>query len=258
MHWVLQTNLFDEKAFDDLLTQLDRQQTKYSIVKMIPFAEEITPDVNVNDDNVFVCGSTAIGKVATKKGWIPGYFDENLDMELLVKNYGPYMLNTNVRISKLRDVKKVWDKFFIRPCSDKKEFAGMIMDWDEFEIWQQQVIDLDGESSYTSLTGDDKVLIAPLIEIYAEYRFYVVDGKVITGSTYKLGKSVTYCGNVDPIIYNFAQQMVDIWQPNRAFVIDIAKIENGLKVLEINSINSAGFYHCDMGKFVNAINSMMF
>jgi len=30
----------------------------------------------------------------------------------------------------------------------------------------------------------------------------------------------------------------------------------GLKVLEINAINSSGFHACDMGKFVDAINQL--
>jgi hypothetical protein len=84
-------------------------------------------------------------------------------------------------------------------------------------------------------------LLAPLTEIFSEYRFLVVDGEVVTGSQYK-----------------YAQSMVDLWNPNRAFAIDIALTKNGYKVIEINSINSAGFYHCDIGKFVNAINNMKY
>jgi len=57
--------------------------------------------------------------------------------------------------------------------------------------------------------------------------------------------------------------MVDLWQPARPFVIDTCIIDAGRneiqhKIVEINCINSAGFYNIDMQKFVNAIESMTF
>jgi hypothetical protein len=41
-------------------------------------------------------------------------------------------------------------------------------------------------------------------------------------------------------------------------VLDIADTDEGPKVIEINAINSSGFYACDMGKYIDAINSMKF
>jgi hypothetical protein len=100
-----------------------------------------------------------------------------------------------------------------------------------------------------------------LKEIYAEFRFYVVDGKVITGSMYKHSNKVYYVNVTefsDPELWKIAQERVDQWCPNRAFALDIAMTENEYEVIEINAINSAGFYACDMGKFINAINTMEF
>ena len=47
--------------------------------------------------------------------------------------------------------------------------------------------------------------------------------------------------------------MIDIYQPAEAFVIDIAVSNDELKVIEINSINSAGFYECNMIKLISAL-----
>jgi len=62
--------------------------------------------------------------------------------------------------------------------------------------------------------------------------------------------------------YEYAQRMVDIWCPARAFVIDIAltddKDDDCNKVIEINCINSSWFYQIDMQKFVMAIEDMEF
>lgn len=52
--------------------------------------------------------------------------------------------------------------------------------------------------------------------------------------------------------------MIEIWQPARAFVIDIALTQESYKIVEINCINSAGFYAADVSKIVNAIQKMRF
>lgn len=262
MFWVLQQNLFNETAFEGLLNQLERQDVPHEIVKLVPFIHEMTPDLNP-DGHVYVCGSTGIGKVARKKGWVPGYFDKNLDYALVMQNYGEDCLNHRGIVTTLRDAAQYYDdtqrKFFTRPCADNKSFSGQVMDWENFDSWRNKVIALEeGENSLTTLKPDDRIVIAPLTQIYTETRFYVVDGEVVTGSMYKSGSNVFYSDQVMPFIAEYAQKMVDTWQPDRAFVLDIADTDEGPKVIEINAINSSGFYNIDMGKYVHAINSMTF
>jgi hypothetical protein len=261
MFWVLQKNLYNEGAFADLLQQLDRQNVRYQIVDVIPFAHEMIPDVNV-DEPVFVLGATAMGKIAKKKGWKPGYIDQNINYHNLIENYDVFALNYDALILKLGEVNFSnipWDEFFIRPVNDGKSFAGMIMNINELQEWILKIAKLTDENSYTSITLYDEIVISPLKEIQAEYRFFVVDSKVVTGSQYKLGNRVCYRAlqsGLDLEVFQFARKMVNIWQPNTAFALDVASTSEGYKVLEINSINSAGFYFCDMGKFINAIEKM--
>lgn len=263
MFWVLQKNLFHEAAFQELLHQLERQETKYQIVNLIPFIHEMEPDIDVAD-HVYVCGSTGIGKVAKKKGWVPGYFDKNLDYAIVKDAYGEDCLNYHSKVVTLRAASRELLKdptanFFVRPCADNKSFSGTVMGWEDFSQWRDKVVALEKEeNSLTTLQPDDRIIIAPLAKIYSETRFYVVDGEVVTGSQYKAGDTVYYTSEVMPFIEQFAQKMVNKWQPDRAFVLDIADTDEGPKVIEINAINSSGFYACDMGKYVNAINSMTF
>lgn len=257
MFWVLQKNLYNEDAFQTLLEQLDRQNVLYQIVSVVPFAHTMEPDINI-DGNVMCLGATSMSKIAAAKGWVPGYFGDNLSYDLLLKNYGDHMMNKDALITTLEHASHFWDSFFMRPLSDTKQFSGQVFTWGEFEAWRAKVIALDGESTFTALGKNDMVVMAPLVKILAEYRFYVIDGKVITGSMYKLGNKVFYSAQVNEAVYAFAQQMADLWCPNRAFDLDIFETEEGFKVGEINAINSAGFYACDMGKFINAIESMEF
>lgn len=260
MFWILQKNLYAEEGFKHLVEQLDRQGSQYQIVNMIPFAHEIDPDVNPTG-NVFVLGATALGKVARKKGWYPGYIDANISYRKLIDNYDKNVLNFDAYILQIKTFLEElsfipWDPVFVRPDNDGKSFAGEVMSIKQLKEWLVKVRNLEGENSFTSITVDDDIVVAPLQDINAEYRFFVVNGKVITGSRYKLGSRVSYSSMVEPQVYDFAQKMVNIWSPNQAFAIDIALTPSGFKVIEINSINSAGFYHCDMGKFIHAIENM--
>jgi len=294
MKWILERNLYSEENFSLLVNALDRFGTDYSIVKRIPFfnilVDEDNQEVKLNicpDEKVFVCGSTGMGEVAKANGWFPGYFDGNLDYELMLKRYRNNALNYRAVITTLRkgfqattedESDKMLDiiggnRFFSRPVSDKKSFAGAVFDHEEFDDWRAKVLKMEvdntaEENSMTTLKPDDKIVLAPLTNIYQEYRFFVVDRKIITGSMYKLGSKVLYSDVVPERITEYAQVMANQWSPNRAYCLDIAVTDvderlahtnhGDLKVIEINALNSAGFYRCDMNKFVAAINAMEF
>jgi hypothetical protein len=96
--------------------------------------------------------------------------------------------------------------------------------------------------------------------IIDEIRFAVVDGKVITGSTYRVNKR-TNMGELDESIndplYEWVQSVVDIWQPEKAFVIDAAVTKEGdKKIIEINTINASGLYDMNIEKIIEAIQEM--
>lgn len=259
MFWIIQKNLHKEGAFASLIDSLELQHTQYQMVDIVPFSHEMIPDVvPPAGEPVFVVGATSMGEITKDKGWLPGYFDENLDYRFLAQYYGTELLNHDMLVGPLRDIEVFNGLIFVRPVSDKKQFAGQVMESIEYLKCRDQIIALDGDSSYTTITGDDIVILSTVKKIYAEYRFFVVDGVVVTGSLYKRGNKVYYSNQVDQYVYDYAQKMVDVWAPNRAFALDIFDTEHGLKVGEINSINSAGFYALDMGKFVNAINNMKF
>jgi ATP-grasp domain, R2K clade family 3 len=47
--------------------------------------------------------------------------------------------------------------------------------------------------------------------------------------------------------------MVDKYQVADAFVIDVCIANDQLQIVEINNINSAGFYDCNMFKLIEAL-----
>lgn len=255
MFWVIQENfLTNEAKYQEMLCALERMSVPHAIVKMIPFSKDLEPDINP-EGKVFCVGGTSMGIVAAKKGWEPGYIGDNLEYDKLLKNYGDLMLNSDASIGPIGTIEPKLDFFFLRPCNDRKSFAGQMMTTAELKDWQKRLIELGkDESSFSSIKVSDVVVCAKPKEINLEWRFFVVDGKPITASMYKRGGEVRYDANVDERVWDFAKKVCEIWCPNRAFALDVCETaDNELKVMEINSICSAGFYALDMFKFVAAI-----
>ncbi len=54
----------------------------------------------------------------------------------------------------------------------------------------------------------------------------------------------------NPDIAKYTEDRINEWHPLDAFVIDIADTEDGFKIVEINTLNSCGYYACDVQQLV--------
>ena len=254
MYYVIQENVFKETHFDLLIDFMDKFKIEYEIIKFRPFVTNLKFKTKRKD--VWCWGSVSMSKIAKKYDWVPGsMYNDNHDFEVYGPKYGENMLNYDGVVMKLTDpLPERFDYFFARPTKDTKAFSGQLFERNAWNEWVENVIKEETISKKKILTHNTNVLIAPLKDIQQEVRCWVVGGKVITASRYKLGSRVLY-QNYDHETYfiDFAQRMVDIYQPAEAFVIDICLSNNELKVVEINCINSSGYYHADMQKLMENI-----
>ncbi|MEP2202714.1 MAG: ATP-grasp domain-containing protein, partial [Tateyamaria sp.] len=78
-------------------------------------------------------------------------------------------------------------------------------------------------------------------------------------SLYKEGSRVVYRHEIDKDALEFANRLVNA-NPDYApaYVIDICRTVDGLKMLETNCINAAGFYEADLMKLVSSIEKLSF
>jgi hypothetical protein len=255
MYWVIQDRIY-ERGMEELLTLLERFQIPHTIVKVVPFSHELIPEISI-EGPIMACGGTTLSKIAIERNWSPGTFlNDAHDYREWKTHYGNELLNFDSIVCRFADVPVQETPFFIRPCTDGKAFAGMVTDWHDFSIWQHKVISL-GET-YTTLDSDTMVSYGPIKTIYKEYRFFIIDGKPITQSVYKVGNRVQYSDVVEQDVIDYATKIATIWGPARAYCLDIALTDIGFKVIEINCINSAGFYHINVAKFIDAIENMQF
>ena len=265
MYYLVQENIFGERHHETLLHNLERLGLDYELVKLVPF--ENTIEFKTKRKDIFVFGAIKIAHIAEKYGFKPGsMYNENHDFEVYGPIYGKNMLNHDSMILNLKDPLPDYDKwimFFGRSCGDNKIIPGQVFmnhSWEEYIsglLIRKKRVEWETEEEMDErleILGNSKVMISPLKEIYQEIRCWVVGGKIITISQYKLGKRVTYKNlDDDQEAWNFAQSMVDIYQPAEAFVLDICRVECGFKIVEINCINCSGFYDSNLQKLLIAL-----
>lgn len=182
--------------------------------------------------------------------------------------YGNDLLNSKYLMIGLNDVvrqKNILSGFgtkylFIRPSDGMKTFPGQLINLDDLENEINTLTQCYGGidmSTLVFISGNKDY------EMENEYRFVIIDGEVISGAEYmnkenrKKWEAIwnKKCYNQEAI--NFAKRMVDKYQPDKAFTLDICKLSDGrYKVIEVNSFNCASLYGCDLENVVLAATNL--
>lgn len=266
MHWIVNTALSREGGYYALIDELERQGVAHTLVRkpaMTDYLVAMHDDLDDNGHNkpimlnhiagpVFVTGTVSMQGISRAHGWNPGYIDAP-GLAECIEAWGDHMLNADARFGALGSIEPLDGGFFIRPDQGDKAFPGKTMNADDFAGWRDSISE-PGTASYTP--SNTEVVIAPLQTIWSEYRCMIVNGRYVTGSRYKTGRTVSYSPDVGDRIIRFANERAAEWNPRQALCMDIADTPDGLKIIELNAISSAGFYCIDMAIFVDAITHM--
>ena len=266
MEYAIQAGLFQGRHEELLLETLHKYGFKYHLFKHVPFTTElqwITIDHSdlINSfrqldyisaaeppisKNVLVFGSVRVSHFANEYGWNPGsFYNENHDFQVYSKHWQSRLLNNNSRVQRLIDPVNE-ERFFARPTGDTKTFKGEIY---TKEMWNFIV----SHGITNGANPDELVQICEVKEIMQEVRCFVIKGKVITASFYKIGDRVVYQRCTDEDILKFAQECVDDFQLADAFVIDVCRTDQGLRIVESNCFNCSGFYDIDIQKLIDSL-----
>lgn len=258
MHWIIQSNVSNEANYPRLLEELHRLGIKHSVHQLIPFTSELHPTPKVVDNKVLCIGSYSLQRVALANCWTPGIYSiSHVTHKEMLTRWPGRMLNHGIQAA-FADVPEHMhgmQEFFLRPATDEKIFAGKIISKEEFDRWHDAIV-RNGEDYGNGLTPTTEVFISPVKTVNSEFRTWIVNGKVITASSYKLQGKYNPNLHVDESIINFAEECANLWSPHKAYCLDICKTPEGLKIVEPNTINCAGYYNADVGKLVSALEAL--
>ena len=257
-HWVVQSALQGEPGWAAVVPTLERFAIPYSVHEVVPLIGDLIPEPELQTDEVICIGSYSMRHAARRYGWNPGVFDlAPHGFREQLRHWGEHMLNADSAIVPLQEAAFVGARF-VRPVEDTKVFTGRIFESEEFTDWRARMLAPDA-ARYGTLRAETEVQVSAPKDVYQEVRCWVVEGRVVTASTYKVGAVVTYTDRVDERFLEFAAELVDPqdgWNPAKAFCLDVCETPGGLKAVEINTINSSAFYAADMQKLVHSLDGL--
>ena len=250
MYYIVQENVFKEENYDNLILALDRFQLPYEIVDLLPFVDDFHFETDRKD--VFPFGAVKMSRLSRKYGWYPGsQLNENHDYLVYSKYYKENLLNYDSDIINFGDTDFFHKQlFFARPVLDSKIFTGRIFDMGQWEEFRDNQL-TNGHS--TLLNENTKIQISSVKKLQNEIRFWIVKGKIVTASQYRLGNRYCLDELVEQSAYDFVNKMVKIFELNETFVMDVCLVNNEYKIVECGCTNSAGLYKSDVQKLIMSL-----
>lgn len=254
--WIVQNNLGSTSSTAESIKYACEQEGQTFVpIQVVPFSHDL-PDFPEIEGKFVLYGRTTLMLNAYHHPlWQKGlYFEPDLfTPKCYLEHWGELMLNHDAIFTVLsQSVNAVKDKFksiqrddmlFVRPNDDLKYFAGGMMPFSRLIDMMEN--SLDGEP----VNPNTELVISLPKNIDREWRLFVVDGKVVTGSQYLPSASAF----VPQGVIDFAEKVVSTWSPVSIFVIDIASASNNFKIIECNCFNGSGFYHSDLNKLVRMV-----
>ncbi|MBE7114350.1 DUF4343 domain-containing protein [Bacillus paranthracis] len=230
---------------DNTLTVLDKE-TKVPVEGSDGVLNNFT-----NGHMVVVYGSKTLSDIAKTMGLYPGTFhNENFEFDVFRGWLGNELVNHDFVCGELQELTPIADKFFIRPTGNTKLFTGQVVTREEFLDWQER------ENREGSPYEGQRLMMSPVRELLSEYRFFVVNQRVITGSSYQVNGKPDVTKPISGSLLNYVEGRVfEFWVAD-SYVIDVAETPDGFKVVEYNNTNTSGLYGCDEVAIVQAINKI--
>ena len=254
MKFVIQFNLINEEQLLKIKEGVEKFPHEY--VSVLPFSHEIKADGPLEGIDYIPYGSTLFITLAHELKWKGCYFDLNTFHYKASVDNRKDMLNSNVltikealEFLKTQPEDKQW---FTRPSKDLKQFTGLVNPTHELISYFTNAL-LADSSSIAQLKPDTDIVLCEPQNIDAEYRWFVVNRKIVSGSYYRHSGFMMRKQITDPEMIKEAQTFADGWLPHDNCVMDLALVDGKIKVIEFNCLNGSGFYDNDVNAIFEAL-----
>jgi hypothetical protein len=254
MKFLIQHNLINVQSLLEISYAIADKPNLY--VGVIPFSDEITANEELVGVDYIPYGSTSLTTISYQRGYKGLHFDmTNFSYKTAASNRDDMMnaehilqVEDAIKFLQSSPDDKLW---FVRPDKDLKHFTGTVMESKELWLWLTDAM-VCGSSGTYKMEEDMIIVLAEPKVIQAEWRYFIIDHKVIDGSMYRYRGNLFSKRETDPDVLAEAQKFADKWLPSPCVCMDLALVDDELKVIEFNCINSSGFYDNDVSKIFNA------
>lgn len=272
--WVIEKGIFDEEDVkQNLIDVVKSRGCEVREIKYYGFDSSIEGVSDLEDKCVVAMSSlNACKKAKRTHRWYPGYWCDwnKLSCQSYYSHWFDYVLNWDGEFIPWKIVKKNIEGLyieyadvyggngvlFIRPDTNDKVFSGEPVAKREFDRFALMIDNYLGENE------SPLCVVAPTKTILREWRFFVSEGKIITGSLYKEKDNIKYERSWPKEAEELVEKAASEWMPHPICCIDVAEIDNKRNgrieyyILECGSVNCAGLYASDLEKIVDEINRL--
>lgn len=199
-------------------------------------------------------------RIQCENRWTPGAFCtvENYACSKYYCHFGQFILSQNYAMLPFGDLGRQRDflfqtfgvegKIFVRPDSPLKLFTGQLASWDRFAA------DIEYMGFYEFPPESLVVVSSPRI-IVAEWRFIVVNRRVVAGSQYKRDGKLQLRVDYPLAAVEFAAKIASHGvEPDPVWILDVCQTDDQqLHLLEIGGFSFADLYLCDKRSIVDSV-----
>ena len=225
MKFLIQDSLMSEVQLHK--SRVAVQELPHELIGVIPFSHEITSNEPIEGLDYIPYGSTLFVKISHKRKFKGLYFDPNeFTYGKAVANRSD-MLNHGF-IGPLEDALGIlqlgsYKLWFARPSNDLKHFVGAVMTGQEYYDWFTDALKCESSGSY-KMEPDMMIVLSEPKTIKREWRWFVVGGEVISGSTYRIDGKLKSVRETDKELIKIAQKKAEGWLPSDCCTLDIALV----------------------------------
>ncbi len=250
--WLVQTNFALESPTPVLLQRAcDLKRRPYLPLTVLPGSKKLPPmpEAAKGGPVVFHGRSTLILN-ALRSPWRHGvFFNPNtFQHRAYAEGYGHLLLNHGAEVmtwTELLEMAAGSSGYrFVKPNDDYKGFTGQAIAMSAVGALFESLRRRHGDALLHA-----EVVVAPAHEVDAEWRIFVVDGEVITGSMYRPAADPRLPSEV----IEFSRSAIEAWTPAAVFAIDVGRVSGQLRVVECNCFNASRLYESDVNLLVEAI-----
>lgn len=249
--WVVQTNVEAESTSPAALRRAcSVERLPFYEVSVIPGSATLPELPAITGPVVFHGRTTLILRAFEHPKWRHGvFFDPNrFQHRAYVEAYGDRMLNADAQILSwkelLNEPRPPDELVFLKPNDDYKHFTGSVLRFSACADLYREL-----REAGRPIAPSSEVVLGKPFEIDAEWRLFLVDGEVVTGSMYRPSGDA----HLPAELVDFAEKAASDWTPASVFVLDIARVDRAWKIVECNCFNGSRFYSADVERLVRQV-----
>lgn len=194
-------------------------------------------------DIIVPYGSVQFARLCREKGLGDHVFysEEGFRTDSWIEKFGPRALNYTGTLMKASEVFEHLGhakEAHVRPNHVDKAFVAAVFDQASWDAIRRE----------RNIDDDLEVFVSPPMHIDAEYRCWIIGGKVVEMAQYRQDGEML----IQPVDLTIkawvteVENLAAIHTPDEAVVMDIAQVGNEMFFLEFNSIHSSGWYNADI------------